>query len=47
MSDGVLKQIVFDCAAELLHESEGLTKEQIANRLLNAIKRHDEHNHKD
>lgn len=42
MSDSLLKQLVFDSAMELLYGQEGLTNEQIANRLLDVIQRHDE-----
>jgi hypothetical protein len=44
MSDGVLKQLVFDCAVELLHSNEGLTNDEIGNKLLRIIKLHDEQN---
>ena len=41
MTTGLLKQVVFECAVELLHHSEGLTDEQIANKLIDAILEHD------
>lgn len=34
VSLGILKQYMFDCAVELIHESEGLSREEIAGRLL-------------
>lgn len=37
----LMKQIVFECAAELLHKSEGLTDEQIASKLLDIVNRMD------
>lgn len=42
MSDSIMKQLIFDCAVELLHGTEGLTNEQIGNKLLAIIKTHDE-----
>ena len=42
MSDELLKQIIFDCAMELIYEQENLPKEVIGNRLLDAIRRHDD-----
>ena len=41
MTTELLKQAVFECAVELLHHSEDLTDEQIANKLLGAIREHD------
>lgn len=41
MTTELLKQIVFECAEELLHHSESLTDEQIANKLVGAIHAHD------
>ena len=32
------KQLLFDCAMELLYNAEGLTKEQIAMTILSVIK---------
>lgn len=32
------KQFLFDCAMELLYNTEGLTKEQIATKILSVIK---------
>jgi hypothetical protein len=43
LSDSILKQLVFDCAMELLHGSEGLTNEEVGGKLLRMIKLHDEH----
>ena len=37
MTTELVRQMVFECAVELLHHSEGLTDEQIANKLLSAI----------
>lgn len=34
VSMGVIKQYMFDCAVELTHESEGLSREEIADKLL-------------
>lgn len=43
MSDGVMKQLVFDCAAELLHGQSNLSNEEIGNQLLKAIELHDKY----
>lgn len=32
------KQLLFDCAMELLYNTEGLTREQIATKILSVIK---------
>lgn len=32
------KQLLFDCAMELLYNTEGLTREQIAMKILSVIK---------
>ena len=32
------KQLLFDCAMELLYNAEGLTREQIATKILSVIK---------
>lgn len=42
MSDSVMKQLVFDCAMELLNGSEGMTNEEIGHQLLAIIGRQDE-----
>lgn len=34
ISIGVLKQYIFECAIELVHGHEGLSREEIADRLL-------------
>lgn len=43
MNESLMKQLIFDCAVELLHEQEGLSNEQIGERLLGIIKAHDEY----
>lgn len=41
MSDSLMKQLVFDCAMELLYGQEVLSNEEIGNKLLNIIQMHD------
>lgn len=38
LDNSVIKQLIFDCAVELLHETEGLSNEQIADKLLYIVK---------
>lgn len=44
MTDSTFKQLVFDCAMELLYGQEDLTNEQIGIKLLEYINLHDKAN---
>lgn len=44
MTDSTFKQLVFDCAMELLYGQEDLTNEQIGIKLLEYINLHDKSN---
>lgn len=37
----IAKQLIFDCAAELYHGMDSLTKEQVANNLMDILKEMD------
>ena len=37
----VAKQLIFGCAAELYHGADGLTKEQVADKLMDILKEMD------
>ena len=41
MNNELLKQVVFDCAMELIYEQEELSNEEIGRRLLRAIAKND------
>jgi len=41
MTCEVAKQIIFECAVELIHGSENTSKEDIANKLLDVLRRLD------
>ena len=42
MNSDLMKQLVFDCAMHLLYEEETYTREDVAEKLLHIIGRHDD-----
>ena len=41
MNTGTMKQMIFDCAMELMYEQESYTKEMVADKLLYILREHD------